>query len=114
MKGFVGAVMAMVLLMAAAGAVAQGGSLSPPASSPAATVPVVSDDVKRAVSELQVRASGLAFAIATLQKELDATTMPLQRTIQQAQAVCAATPGYQLAAALTCVHEPKKEPDAKK
>jgi hypothetical protein len=82
---------------------------------PAETLaPVVSDDVKRAVSELQVRASGLAYAIATLQKELDATTMPLQRTIQQAQATCAATPGYQLAPTLTCVKEPAPSTAEKK
>lgn len=102
-----------MLLHAAAAAIAQGGSSPPPAALPV-SAPVVSDDVKRVVSELQVRASGLAFAIATLQKELDATTMPLQRTIQQAQATCASAPGYQLAPTLTCVKEPAPSTAEKK
>lgn len=76
--------------------------------------PVVPDELKRGVTETQVRVAGLSYAIATLQKELDATTVSLQRTIQQAQAACTATKGYTLAQTLTCVKEPEPEAPAKK
>lgn len=106
-------------LLAAAPAVAQ----EKPAPAPPATAaekpaaaPELPAAVRQDINSLQVKIAGLAEAQQVLQKEFDATTAQFQRVVQQAQAACAAVPGYELAQTLTCVRkpEPKNKDEPKK
>lgn len=78
-----------------------------------AVAPTLPASVPQAFMELQVQFIGLSRAQAVLQKEADAIAAQLQRTLDQARAVCAAVPGYELAMApaMTCA---KKKPAPKK
>ncbi len=75
--------------------------------------PKLESDAIRAAMELQQQIVGLARAQNVLQREIDATSMQLTRVIEQARAVCAAVPGYELVLTqpLSCA---KKAPEAPK
>lgn len=77
-------------------------------------VPTLGSDLQNASMTLQLQIAGLAHAQAVLQKESDALTVQLQRTLQQAQAVCAGTPGYELSTVPTLACRPKPKDVAKK
>ena len=101
------------LMLATAPAAAQD---APKASTPTAAVaPAVPTAVQQDLNALQVQIAGLVHAQQVLQKELDATSTQFQRTVQQAQAVCAAVPGYELSpSTLTCVKKPEPKKDEPK
>lgn len=77
-----------------------------------AKAPLISKDVRDAVTEASARVQALTYARQVLQKELDAETADLTRAAQQAAAQCAATPGYELGASLVCVPKTEKGKDA--
>ena len=49
------------------------------------TTPKIGDEDRRLFTIIQVRASGLQFAMTTLQRELDATNAELSRLVQRLQ-----------------------------
>lgn len=112
MKVLVGAVVAMVLLVAAPGA-QSGQKHQDGMVEPAAAVPQVPDDAKSQYATLQVRGAGLADAMALLQKELDSVNADRARLIQR---LAAAHPDFDLvpAGALAVTYVPKKTDDATK
>lgn len=77
--------------------------------------PPIPQDVQQAALTLQVQLAGLTHAQAIIQKEIDAAAAQLQRTVQQAQSVCTAVPGYELSTqpALACRPKKKDEPAKK-
>lgn len=86
------------------------GTHQAPSVAPAPTLP---PDAQRSAEALRDDITALTRAQAVLQREIDASLAQLQRTLQQAQAICAATPGYELSTTPTLACRTKKD-EAKK
>lgn len=88
----------LLVLAGTSGAIAQDKP-----TAPAAPVTQVSDADRSAAAAKQLRIRVIAEMQAVLQKEFDAAIADYTRDLQRLQAQCAATPGYDLSPALTCV-----------
>src|SRR3990167_2519428 len=66
--------------------------------------PLVPDDAKRVLTDLQLQAAGLTRAMAVLQKELDSVTAEWTRAVTRLQTTAPA--GYELTPQLTYAKKP--------
>lgn len=102
---FVGFLIITVIVLFTIGlcrAAAQSAPAPSSASAPSSSAPLISMDVRQAIQTSQGQAQALAYAIAVLQKELDATTVELSRNVEKAKAQCAIKSGYELTQTLSC------------